>query len=51
MKQGAVTAYARSRLAEYNPKGDPRLKGATTYQEYKAAEEIYNREFLENLKV
>lgn len=50
MKQGAVTAYARSRLAEYNPKGDPRLKGATTYQEYKAAEAIYNREFFRKFK-
>ena len=50
MKQGAVTAYARSRLAEYNPKGDPRLKGATTYQEYKAAEEVYNREFFRKFK-
>lgn len=50
MKQGAVTAYARSRLAEYNPKGDPRLKGATTYQEYKAAEAVYNREFFRKFK-
>ena len=50
MKQGAVTAYARSRLAEYNPKGDPRLKGATTYQEYKAAEALYNREFFRKFK-
>ena len=50
MKQGAVTAYARSRLAEYNPKGDPRLKGATTYQEYKSAEAIYNREFFRKFK-
>ena len=50
MKQGAVTAYARSRLAEYNPKGDPRLKGATSYQEYKAAEAIYNREFFRKFK-
>jgi len=50
MKTGAVTAYARSRLAEYNPKGDPRLKGATTYQEYKAAEEVYNREFFRKFK-
>ena len=50
MKQGAVTAYARSRLAEYNPKGDPRLKGATTYEEYKAAEAVYNREFFRKFK-
>ena len=50
MRQGAVTAYARSRLAEYNPKGDPRLKGATTYQEYKAAEAVYNREFFRKFK-
>ena len=50
MKTGAVTAYARSRLAEYNPKGDPRLKGATTYQEYKAAEQVYNREFFRKFK-
>ena len=50
MKQGAVTAYARSRLAEYNPKGDPRLKGATTYQEYKSAEALYNREFFRKFK-
>ena len=50
MKHGAVTAYARSRLAEYNPKGDPRLKGATTYEEYKAAEAIYNREFFRKFK-
>ena len=50
MKTGAVTAYARSRLAEYNPKGDPRLKGATTYQEYKAAEAVYNREFFRKFK-
>ena len=50
MKTGAVTAYARSRLAEYNPKGDPRLKGATTYEEYKAAEQVYNREFFRKFK-
>ena len=50
MKHGAVTAYARSRLAEYNPKGDPRLKGATTYEEYKAAEAVYNREFFRKFK-
>jgi len=50
MKTGAVTAYARSRLAEYNPKGDPRLKGATTYEEYKAAEAVYNREFFRKFK-
>ena len=50
MKQGAVTAYARSRLAEYNPLGDPRLKGATTYEEYKAAEAVYNREFFRKFK-
>ena len=50
MKQGAVTAYARSRLAEYNPKGDARLKGATTYEEYKAAEAVYNREFFKKFK-
>ncbi len=50
MKQGAVTAYARSRLAEYNPKGDPKLKGATTYEEYKAAEAVYNREFFRKFK-
>ena len=50
MKHGAVTAYARSRLAEYNPKGDPRLKGATTYEEYKAAEALYNREFFRKFK-
>lgn len=50
MKTGAVTAYARSRLAEYNPKGDHRLKGATTYEEYKAAEAVYNREFFRKFK-
>ena len=50
MKQGAVTAFARSRLAEYNPKGDPRLKGAVTYEQYKAAEAIYNREFFRKFK-
>ena len=50
MKQGAVTAYARSRLAEYNPKGDHRLKGATSYEEYKAAEAVYNREFFRKFK-
>ena len=50
MKTGAVTAYARSRLAEYNPKGDPNLKGAVTYQQYKAAEQVYNREFFKKFK-
>ena len=50
MKQGAVTAFARSRLAEYNPKGDPRLKGAVSYEQYKAAEAVYNREFFRKFK-
>ena len=50
MKTGAVTAYARSRLAEYNPKGDPNLKGAVTYEQYKAAEQVYNREFFKKFK-
>ena len=48
-QHGAVVAFVEGRLQEYNPSLNPKLKDATSYEEYKAAEATYRMDFFKQL--
>ena len=48
-QHGAVVAFVEGKLQQYDPKNNPKLNGATSYEEYKAAEATYRMDFFKQL--
>ncbi len=48
-QHGAVVAYAESQLQQYDPSNNEKMKNATSYEEYKAAETVARLELYRRL--
>ena len=48
-QKGAVVAFIQNRAQAYDPHNHPDLKNATTYEEYKAAEQKHKLAFYKTL--
>ena len=48
-QHGAVVAFVESKLQQYDPNNNEKMKNATSYEEYKAAESLYRLQLYRQL--